>query len=222
VENGSAGLGGTTTNLSKAAAGGLIRPSVREIAVGSAVGAVGAGIYLFAFPAGAISTLMHAVLRLPGPGAGIAMVVGPFLVLAAMSSFFLTGARGTALIASVAFGICHAFIIRLLHLPTNPKAGSSAAFLAALVVFGLCLEAVMAAGRPRGRARRCLLAGTLSNAALLVFYWFAIFPQTTGWVRWRDVPLLAAVCLAAGFVSGYVAGVLSRVLPGAFVTRQGG
>ena len=215
-------MGGTTTNLGKAVAGGLSRPGVREIALGSAVGAVGAGIYLFAFPAGAISTLMHAVLRLPGPGAGIAMVVGPFLVLVAMSSFFLTRARGTALIACVAFGICHAVVIRLLHLPTNPKGGSSVAFLAALVLFGLCLEAVMAAGRPRDQARRCLLAGTLSNAALLVFYWIAIFPQTAGWVRWQDVPLLAAVCLAAGLVSGYVAGVLSRVLPGAFVARQGG
>ena len=62
----------------------------KEAAICAAIGAVGAGLFLFAFPTGAISTLMHEVLHLPGPGAGIAMVLGPILVVVALVSALLT------------------------------------------------------------------------------------------------------------------------------------
>ena len=197
-------------------------PNTRQGALCAAVGGIGAVLFLFALPAGSISTLMHAVLHLPGPGAGIALVVGPFLVLVALSCSLLIRAKGGALIGAFAFGLSLTLIARLVGIiPINPKAAfGSLPFFAALGLFGLAIEAVMASGKPRSCAWRCVLAGMAANTVLLVFYCVAIFPRTAGWVRWQDIPLLAAVCLAAGLVSGYTICMLSRVLPGVLATEQ--
>jgi hypothetical protein len=175
------------------------------------VGAAGAVVYMFAFPAGAISTLMHAVWHLPGPGAGIAVVVGPCVIFVALACSLLTRARGGAFVASFTFGLACVLIVRLLGVRTDPKgAFGSLSFLAALGLLGLAVEGVVAAGRPRSYAWRCVLTGMAANAALLVFYWLAIFPRTAGWVKWKDVPLLSSLCLATGLVSGYITGMLAR------------
>jgi hypothetical protein len=178
-----------------------------------AAGGIGAVLFLFAFPAGAISTLMHAVLHLPGPGAGIALIVGPFLVLVGLGCSLLTRAKGGALVAALAFGLCCTLIVRLLGVATEPKgAFGSLPFLAALGLLGLAVEVVMASQRPRRYAWRCVLAGLVANVILLAFYWVAIFPRTAGWVKWGDILPLAAMCVAAGLVSGYITGMLSRAL----------
>jgi hypothetical protein len=61
-----------------------------------------------------------------------------------------------------------------------------------------------------------LLAGAIANLVLLLFYWLAIFPRTAGWIPWRDVPLLTALCLSAGLLSGYAARFLFHPLRGVF------
>lgn len=38
---------------------------------------MGGAFFLFVFPKGSISTLMHHVLSLPGPGVGVALILGP-------------------------------------------------------------------------------------------------------------------------------------------------
>lgn len=68
----------------------------QEAAACAAIGAGGAAIFLFAFPKGSITTLMHEVLDLPGPGAGIALVLGPLLVLVALLCLLLSRGEGGA------------------------------------------------------------------------------------------------------------------------------
>jgi len=221
ARNSSSRLDRTVGSLARASSRTLELPNSREAALCAAVGGIGAVLFLFAFPAGAISTLMHAVLHLPGPGAGIVLVVGPFLVLVGLGCSLLTRAKGGALIAAVAFGLSCTLIVKLLGVATDPKgAFGSLPFLAALGLLGLAIEAVMAAGRPKRYAWRCVLAGMVANAVLLVFYWVAIFPRTAGWVKWQDIPPLAGVCLAAGLVSGYITGMLSRALCRILATEQ--
>lgn len=193
----------------------------KETATCAAIGLAGALIFLFAFPAGSISTLMHAVLDLPGPGAGIALVLGPFLILVALISSLLTRGDGGAVIASLTFAVTYALVAWLLEISTNPKgAFGSAVFILAVAVFGLAAEAVMVLGKVLKKTWRCMLAGALANAILLVFYWTAIFPRTYIWIAWNDIPLLMGLCLICGLASGGIAWGISRPLLRAFALEE--
>lgn len=188
-----------------------------QAATCAAIGVVGAMIFLFAFPKGSISTLMHAVLDLPGPGAGIALIVGPFLILVALISSQLSRGDGGAVIASLTFAVAYVLVASLLGTPTNPKgAFGSPVFIAAVAAFGIAAEAVMAFGKALKEVWRCVLSGALANAVLLVFYWLAIFPRTYRWIDWSDVPLLMGLCLVCGIVSGWTAWAVSRRLSRSF------
>ena len=156
---------------------------------------------------------MHAVLELPGPGAGIAVVLGPFLILVVLIAARLSGKDGGAVLAALAFAAAYALVVRLLGMSTSPKgAFGSAAFMAAIGLFGLTAEAVLVFGRALRGTWRCMLSGALANAALLVSYWIGVFPRTAGWVRWGDVPVLLGLSLVCGLASGYIAWVLSKPL----------
>jgi membrane-bound metal-dependent hydrolase YbcI (DUF457 family) len=193
----------------------------KEAALCAAIGGGGALVFLFAFPRGAISTLMHEVLHLPGPGAGIALIFGPFLALVALTSFLSSRGKGGSLIAALTFGLSYALVVWLFRIPTNPKgAFGSILFVAAVALFGLAVESVMALARAFNQPWRCLLAGAVANVVLLVFYWLAIFPRTAGWVKWKDIPLLLGVCLVGGLVPGYIAWTVSRLFPRALAHEQ--
>ena len=184
-----------------------------EAATCAAFGMVGAAFFLFAFPKGAISTLMHEVLGLPGPGAGIALIFGPFLVVVVLLSSLVTHGDGGALITAVAFAAAYALLVGLLDMPTNPKgAFGSVLFVAAVMVFGIAAEAGMVLGKALKKGRRCLLCGALANAVLFASYWVGIFPRTAGWIKWSDVPLLMSLCLAGGLVAGGIAWGISKPL----------
>jgi len=199
----------------------LSAASPKEIALGAALGAVGAAIFLFAFPAGSISTLVHDVLRLPGPGAGIALVFGPFLVFVVLLSSLVTQANGEALIAALAFGISCTLLVHAFGVRTGPAgAFGSLLFLAAVVALGLAVEVVLVVGRAFPRAWHCVLAGCVANAVLLVFYWLVIFPRTASWVRWKDLPLLMGICLVGGLLAGYLVWLVSQPLSRALALRQ--
>ncbi|HUU12753.1 MAG TPA: hypothetical protein VM182_03470 [Terriglobia bacterium] len=189
----------------------------KKAALGVAMGAVGAALFLFAFPGGSISTLMHDVLHLPGPGAGIAAVFGPFLIFVLLLSSLLTRTRGVALIAALAFVVSCMVLVQVHGARTNPKgAFGSLLFLAALALLGLAIEVVLVLSSAFRPARQCLLTGAVANAVLLIFYWLVIFPRTASWVKWKDVPVLMGICLVTGLLAGYVAWLafqpLSRVL----------
>jgi len=185
----------------------------KEVAVSSAIGTGGALAFLFIFPKGSLATLMHEVLHLPGPGAGIAMVLGPLLVLVALTSFQLGKGTGCVIIASLTFAVAYSFLTELLTIPTNSKGSfGTVYFIIALLVFGLATEVISRTGRSSKTLGNCMLAGALSNMILLIYYWVAIFPRTAGWVEWRNVTILVVLCLLCGVISGYIAGRVSQFL----------
>ena len=193
----------------------------REATTCAAIGVAGGLIFLFAFPKGSISTLMHEVLGLPGPGAGIALILGPFLILVALIARLLNRQAGGAVIASLTFAAAYALVTRLLGIPTNPKgAFGSAVFVAAIALCGIAAEAVLVLGKALPKVWRCMLSGALANTVLLVFYWIVIFPRTAGWINWKDIPLLTGLCLACGLVSGYMAWAVSKRLSSAFALKE--
>jgi len=194
----------------------LVRKA-KEIGLCVALGGALALVFLFTFPAAAISTLMHAVLHLPGPGAGVALIMGPFLLLALLGASVLSQTRGRALAAALGFALSCSVVVSLLAIPTNPKGAiGSPLFIGAIALSGLAVEVVMRPGKSTPEIGRCLLAGAIANLVLLLFYWLAIFPRTAEWIQWRDVPVLTALCVAGGLLSGYVARLLWKPLLGAF------
>ena len=193
----------------------------KEATTCAAVGVVGALVFLFAFPSGSISTLMHAVLQLPGPGAGVGLIVGPFLILVALISSLLSRGEGGAVIASLTFAAAYALAAWLLGIPTNPKgAFGSPVFIAAVAAFGIAAEAVMALSKALRIMWRCMLSGASANAVLLVFYWIIVFPHTYRWIEWSNVPLLMGLCIACGVTSGYIAWAVSRPLSRALALTE--
>lgn len=179
----------------------------------TAIGAMGALVFLFAFPKGSITTLMHEVLNLPGPGAGIAMIFGPFLILVVLSSSILFPGFGAAIITTLAFSVVYGLTVWMFDMPTNPKgAFGSALFMIAVTLLGLSAEVVNFLGGGIKDVWRCILAGPVANVVLCVFYWVAIFPRTARWVELGDLPVLVGVCLVGGVVSGCVAFGLTRGL----------
>jgi hypothetical protein len=193
----------------------------REALLCAAIGCIGALLFLFVFPMGSISTLMHDVLGLPGPGAGIALILGPIVILAAVVSVLITRATGGALIASLGFGLTCGLVLWLFQIPTNPKgAFGSLPFIAVLALAGLVADACTMLGKALKLPWRSVLTGASLNAVLLTLYWLLIFPFTDQWVKWADVPLLMGVCLGCGAVLGYIAYALSRAFSPRFVPQE--
>lgn len=185
----------------------------KEARTSAVLGVVGALIFLFAFPKGSISTLVHEVLGLPGPGAGIAVVRGPFVIIVVLLSSLLSRGHGGAVIASLMFAVAYALAGLFVGVSASGKGAlGSALFIAAVALAGAVAEAAMIFGHTLGKVACCMLSGALANLALFVFYWVLILPRTAGWIRWSDAPVLVGLCVACGLASGCIAWGISRPL----------
>jgi hypothetical protein len=173
------------------------------------LGAVGGAVFVFLFPRGAITTLMHQVLKLPGPGAGIAMVLGPFMLILALAAYRWAGGP---MVVGLSFSAVVALLAALVS-EMNPKGMFSTIWLVlAGAVSALGVEGVLILARKLGTLWRLVLAGAAGNLVLLIFYWVVIFPQSAGWVKWGDVPVLLVVCAAFGVLAGLIAWLVSKAI----------
>jgi len=179
------------------------------------LGGVGGLFFLFVFPRGSITTLMHDVLHLPGPGAGIALILGPVALLFVLISSHLVGrAPGGALLASLAFSLIYVIAATILNVPTSEKGMfGSIWFVIALAVCGVVAEILLFLTRALRPSSRLLLTACGANTALLLFYWIAIFPRTKGWISWEDVPVLLGLSLAGGAVAGAIGWAVGSRIP---------
>jgi len=197
----------------------------KELLAGVAAGGVAAAVFLFLFPRGALSTLTHDILRLPGPGGGIAIVVGPLLLLAMLVPALASRRTGIASIAAFTFALVCFGMVGLLQIGPGSTGGfGSPLFVPATLVPGVVVELLLPwrsrAGPPR--SWRSAAAGAAANLWLLVFYWLVIFPQTARWLEWRDLPVLAGLALVAGAAAGYLAFALAWLAWGRGVPRWDG
>jgi len=199
-------------------------PQLNRIGGAILLGAVGGLLFLFAFPKGSITTLMHDVLHLPGPGAGIALILGPVALLFILLSSELVGrAAGGAILAALSFSLVYLITARILTLPTSEKGMfGSIWFVAALAVCGVAAELLLLLTRKLRAPWRSVLAACSANTALLLFYWTAVFPRTKGWILWDDVPLLLVLNLLGGALAGVVVSALGSRVPrlSGFVSRR--
>ncbi len=183
---------------------------LRSAGLALLIGAAGGVFLLFGFPGGAISTLMHQVLKLPGPGAGIALVLGPVALVFMLASFLAAGGAGGALAGALGFSVSYSVLKPILEPATAGKgAFGSVWFILALLTCGILADGLLMLTRRLRPSVRFVIAACGANTGLLVFYWTVIFPRTAGWVAWKVIPMLLMVCLVGGALAGVVGWAIS-------------
>ncbi len=188
---------------------------LRSAGLAFLIGAVGGAFFLFVFPGGAISTLMHQVLKLPGPGAGIALVLGPVALVFMLASSSTMGRIGGASIGALGFSLSYGALRPIFERATGGKgAFGSAWFILALLICGIVADGLLRLTRRLRPPVRFVIAACGANTGLLVFYWTVIFPRTAGWVAWKAVPVLLMVSLIGGALAAVVGWAISTRVAG--------
>ncbi len=148
----------------------------RDIALSVVIGAIGAVLFLFLFPGNAISTIMHQVLMLPGPGIGFGIVIGPFIIMCALIAYGLGKKQGIPLITSAAAGVFISVLIFVFQIKVaHPGTIGSAAFTAGAVVIGVVLEVMVYLLREKGELLKYAVSAVASDLIFLAYSMIAIF-----------------------------------------------
>ena len=167
------------------------------------IGAAGGALLAFVAPQKGISYLMHQVLMLPGPGAGLGVMVGPWAAFCCLAAAVFVRRRYAALVAGLGFALV--FNLPAAVFPpegTNPGMFASVRFALGLVLMGGVAELVMARFRRLGRGPRLALAAVAADLAFLVYTWVVVFPLTKGWVTMKNALIIIAVSVPAAVVAG--------------------
>lgn len=172
------------------------------------VAVLGIAVYLFIFPTGAISTFMHQVLLLPGPGAGIGFILGPAIIACSLFAYTLIRKQGVALITGVIFGFMRVIFALEPAEGTLGTAGSAIKILTSVAVLAVLLELSLLAFQKRKLIYRFIISAVVSDLAYIVYYWIAIFPSTKGWVLPKDVPVLVLTTVIGAVLFGVLLPVL--------------
>jgi hypothetical protein len=147
-----------------------------DLGVCALTGAVMAAVFVFIFPGASMSTLMHNVFQLPGPGAGVALFVGPFAILAGLLAYMFCPRPGAALIAMVTY----ALIEPAGQVLFNPQGQGRYPYLMLMLAFlvpAVLTELLLNLPEFKRVIVRYGVPAMISNVALLWFYWIAIFPR---------------------------------------------
>ena len=175
-----------------------------QIMFSIAMGIIGVFIFLFLFPAGAISTAMHDVLQLPGPGAGIGLIFGPFIILIALLSYNFINKRGVIIITCSVFGVIHSILTPIVY-PSMKTVGSLGPLhlrILAVVILGCALELNVHFLKERRDLFKYTFSAVFANIICLIFYWLAIFPGNKGWIELENIPILLAVTISGAIAFG--------------------
>lgn len=148
---------------------------------------------------------MHEVFHLPGPGAGIALILGPFVIFLGLLSVKISGSYGAPTICIATFSIAYSIIVNIMSLPVEGKGKfGSLGFVFALVLCGIILDIFFYLLKKIKPVMQLILTSSIANIVLLVFYWLVIFPQTKGLVNAKDVPILLGVCILGASLVGLI------------------
>ncbi len=178
--------------------------NIYQILIAVITGIIGAFIFLFLFPAGAISTAMHQVLELPGPGAGIGLIFGPFIILLSLLTYNFIGKHGIIFITCSVFAIFHSILSPIVY-PSVKTVGSLGPLflrISAIVLLGIVLEICIFILKDRKDLIKYPLSAAISNVICLLFYWLLIFPGNKGWVKIENIPILLGVTILAAIIFG--------------------
>ena len=183
---------------------GIFNLNEIEILIAFLMGVIGVFIFLFLFPAGAITTAMHQVLKLPGPGAGIGLIFGPFIIILSLLVYNFIGKTGIITITCIIFGIFHSIFTPIVYpsVKTVGSIGLPIFKILAVILLGLVLEIFIFLLKNRNDIIKYPMAASIANIVCLSFYWFVMFPSNKGIVKINNIPILLGVAIIAGIIFG--------------------
>ncbi len=165
----------------------------------------GAGGFLLAFtaPQQGISYVMHQVLGLPGPGAGMGMMVGPWAAFCCLSAAMLVRQRNAALVAGMCFSLTYNVHAALIPpLGENPGMFGSLRFGPGLLLLGIVVEVMWSLTPHLSRGRRLAMTAVAANLVFLAYTWIVVFPITKGWIAPMDALVIAVASVPPAVVAG--------------------
>lgn len=168
------------------------------------MGVVGVCVFLFLFPGGAITTAMHQVLKLPGPGAGIGLIFGPFIIILSLLTYNSISKQGAIFITCLVFGLLHSILTPIVY-PSVKTVGSLGPIyfrILAVILVGIVMEICIFLLKNRKDIIQYLISAGISNIILQSFYWVAIFPYNKGIVKIGNIPILLGITILAGIILG--------------------
>ena len=148
--------------------------TLNEIGNAVVIGVLASIAFVFIFPDESISTLMHDVFHLPGPGAGIALLVGPAGVLVGLLAYSFNPRPGSILFSVVVFGL----LMPMGQVLFNPDGlGQFPFFFQTLsfIFLAVVLELLVYKFSKRDEFQRIVAPAVLANVLFLVFWWLTIF-----------------------------------------------
>ena len=155
---------------------------------------------------------MHDVLGLPGPGAGIALVLGPWVIFFSLLASELVRKPAIAFPSSLVFGLTVG-ILAFIGAPLEQKGKfGSLEFIGGMAVAGALLTATSHLARKLRSFVKAAVAGFVACAGLLAYFWTVIFPQTVGWIVFKDIPVLLVLGVVGGIAAGLLALAAARFL----------
>ncbi len=178
--------------------------NIIDILIAILMGIIGVFIFLYLFPGGAITTAMHQVLRLPGPGAGIGFIFGPFIIILALLTYNFIGKKGIIFITCLIFGIFHSILTPIVY-PNVETVGSLGPLvfrILAVILLGLVLEICMVIFKKQNELFQYSISAVISNIVCLSFYWVVIFPSNKGMIKIDSIPILLGLAIFAGIIFG--------------------
>jgi len=177
------------------------RLGLRNALAAALAGAAACGLFWLLFPDKTLPQLTHRLLGLPGPGSGVCVAFGPFLIAACLLVFNLSGSAWSIWVTGCAFGLLHSVFTPPVFpgVKTIGSVGPLPLRIAAVVLTAGVLGLSVHALRKRSRALRYCLSAVGANLALAGFYWSAVYPLAgKGWVKpGSQVVLLGAAAVAA-------------------------
>jgi len=131
--------------------------------------------FVLVFPERSIYSVSYDTFMLPGPGAEIALLVGPVAILSAYLAYTINPRPGIIMFNQLTYAVA----MPALQLTLNPDGlGHYPYFLnlAALLVCMAFLEVLTFLFSKWDKVQGIALPALISNLVLLLFYWLLVFP----------------------------------------------
>jgi len=187
----------------------LLALTRKEAGRAALAGLLGGVVYLILFPGRSISALMHQVLGLPGPGAGIVLVVGPALLLASLLAYRWTKVHGSFSLSGLVFSVILAAGSQQFRFIAQGNAVVYAGIVLAGFFGAHALALVSAFVSRRSKLLGYVGGAIAANLVIFAIYLFLVFLPGG---RWPTIPGMIELLLigaGAGLVVGLPFGVLA-------------
>ena len=183
-----------------------------DLVLATTAGILSGLVFIFLFPGRAISTLMHQVLHLPGPGAGIGFIVGPYMVMCALIIWTYIRKAMVAFYVIVVSGTVQAYFGPISTVMFGPSV-IPYTILSAFVL-GICVDLAAFALRNKHDGVGFPVVAVISTIVFMVAYWVWVFPPVKGWVTPKAAMVLIPLSIVGAVLFGALPAIVYSYLTG--------